>query len=374
MAVSSNNSSEVEYEAPLWHAVLELTNACNLRCPYCASRSGVRREVELTQQEWFELLEQLVELGAEGVTLMGGELFLYEGWLNVARRAREVGLGVGVITNGLLVDSRRLADLISLDLDILGVSLDGATREGYRAVRGVDGFDHAWRLIREVHDAGAIEVNGITTLCQLNLDQVDPLVELFEGRGINWQVQFASAGTAHFDRSLVVTPRQYGDICLKLGELMIEAGLSNWITTTDDFGYFPIDSRHHLLHAHWRGCQAGIAVLGIRSNGDLIGCASLGDAFVESNLREGPSLVERWRSPETFAALRRKSGDELVGGCGSCAMARVCRGGCTAMAVSSTGAMHENLLCLRRLESDCIVEELLEVNDGMRSTVGRGGS
>ena len=40
-----------EYDKPIRFAVLEFTNACNLRCPHCASTSGKRRENELTTAE-----------------------------------------------------------------------------------------------------------------------------------------------------------------------------------------------------------------------------------------------------------------------------------------------------------------------------------
>lgn len=355
-------TAEPEHGAPLVHAVLELTNACNLRCPHCASGSGLRREGELGREEWLGLLREIVALGAESVTLIGGELLLSPDWLSVARGARELGLGVGIITNGLLVDGPRLRDLASLGLDALGVSLDGASPEPYRAVRGVDGFERVWRTIRQARDLGAASVTAITTLCRTNLAEVEPLHELLEGQGVTWQVQFASSGSSRFDRSLFVSPEEHGEVCLKLGELMLAAGTSNWIATTDDFGYFPLDARHHLLHAHFGGCQAGRTVLGVRSNGDLLGCLSLGDAFVDENVR-GRSLRALWRAPGTFAALRRKTAATLTGGCSGCAAARPCRGGCTAMATSSTGSMYENRHCLRRLETDRLLAELADAFD-----------
>jgi len=345
------------FEQPLRYAVVELTNRCNLRCPYCASASGRVRDHELESSEWLPVLDDLRALGCEEVTLLGGEVFLAPQWLDVAQGVRERGMALAIITNGLLVDDARLADLAALEPAILGLSLDGASPAGYQAVRGVDGFARLWKLIQRIRDEGRIPFNVITTFSRLNLGEVEPLIELLEGEQIHWQVQFASTGSSRFDRRQFVTPEDYGRVCYRIGEIMLAARQDNWIATMDDYGYFPIDPRHRLLHMEWRGCQAGRSVIGIRANGDLLGCLSLGDAFVEANLRQRP-LRELWRDPDTFGPLRAKTAARLQGGCRDCPMAETCLGGCAAMAMSSTGSLHDNRHCLRRLETDGLLAEL----------------
>jgi radical SAM protein with 4Fe4S-binding SPASM domain len=116
----------------------------------------------------------------------------------------------------------------------------------------------------------------------------------------------------------------------------------------DDFGYFPIDPNLRFLHQTWHGCIAGVELIGIRSNGDVLGCLSLADPFVEGNLRQVP-LADIWQSERFFAAFRDK-GHYLTGECASCPYGQRCRAGCSAIAWSATGSFGCNPYCMRSLE------------------------
>ncbi len=346
------------FEGPLRTAVLELTRACNLACPHCASRGGKARQGELSTQEWVVVLEALVALGCEKVTLLGGEVFLRDDWLALSHAVIDRGLSLSIITNGLLVDEPLRHELLGLPLERVGISLDGADRAGYRAARGVDGFDRVLALVRHVRDAGKFPVTVITTFSQLNMHQLDAFLALLAPEKVTWQVQFASTSSPGLDRRLFLSTLQYELVCRRVAGVMLEAPRANWIATMDDMGYFPVDPLLRLLHLHWDGCPAGIGVVGVRSNGDVLGCLSLGDAFVEANVRERP-LEQIWRSPGSFVAFRGKRASMLRGACARCPKAAKCLAGCAAMAVSSTGSMYENRHCLRRIETDRIVDALV---------------
>ena len=64
-----------------------------------------------------------------------------------------------------------------------------------------------------------------------------------------------------------------------------------------------------------RGGKYGRHVIGIRANGDVLPCLSLGGQFVEDNLRRRP-LVDIWRDPNSFPRFRNKSASlgERAGG------------------------------------------------------------
>ncbi len=101
---------------------------------------------------------------------------------------------------------------------------------------------------------------------------------------------------------------------------------------------------------------AGRHVIGIRSNGDVLGCLSLGDEFVEANLRKIP-LAEIWNSNDYFKRFRQKE-NLLCGHCAKCAYGAVCKAGCSAMALSSSGSLGDNAYCIRRAEERRILDDL----------------
>ncbi len=339
---------------PLQYAVLEITNRCNLRCAHCASGSGLPRENELTTTEWKQVLAEFRALGGEEVTLIGGEVFLRPDWFEIAASARERGLRLIFISNGLLIMGDDIpGKLKELQPHLIGISMDGATPESYRRWRGVDGFAQVMRLLRRLQDDGHAHVNAITTFMKGNLEEFDRFADLFDGTGLTWQVQIANLGGPRFSQQAFITRDNYRWLAGRMRDVIMRRPTLH-LRPMDDFGYFPIDPALRFLHQTWRGCLAGTHLIGVRSNGDLLGCLSLGDEFVEANLRR-QSLTEIWQSDRAFASLRNKRA-ALTGACATCVFAAECRAGCTSIAHSATGAIGCNPYCIRALEIDDVLD------------------
>lgn len=341
------------FSAPLRHAVIEITNRCNLRCRHCASGSGLPRENELSLAEWRHFLNAFRRLGGEELTLLGGELFLRPDWFEIAAAARALDLRLILISNGLLIrDDDMLARLRELRPHLLGISLDGATPESYRHQRGVAGFDQVTALLRRLRDDGHPHVNAITTFTRDNLGEFDRFADLFDGTGITWQIQIANLGGPRLPAREFITRDDYRWLVGRIRDCVLHRPTLH-LRTMDDVGYFPLDPALRFLHQLWQGCIAGRRLVGVRSNGDVLGCLSLGDDFVEANLRRR-SLEDIWRDGGSFSRLRRKE-EALSGACAHCAFAAECRAGCTAMAYSITGGVGCNPYCIRALETDDIL-------------------
>ena len=336
-------------------AVIEITNRCNLRCPHCASTSGRARENELTPAEIQTLLHDIAELGGEEITLIGGEIFLRDDWFEICKTVGGLGMKLILISNGILIrGDEMLARLDELKPWVIGISVDGASRESYRRLRGVDGFDHCVSLLHRLVADGHEHVNAITTVMRSNVRQFDDFVRLFDNTGITWQVQIANIGGERFDRKLFITRDEFAWLVARMRDVFVDRSDTFQLRHMDDFGYFPLDPKLRFLHETWSGCIGGIELIGVRSNGDVLGCLSLGDDFVEANLRR-ERLEDIWRSDRYFQRFRRKE-DLLTGQCARCPYALQCRAGCTSIAYSATGAVGCNPYCIRALETEQIVK------------------
>ena len=164
-------------------------------------------------------------------------------------------------------------------------------------------------------------------------------------------------GGERFPEDLLMTREQYREFTAKVLAAHREYGKRLKVMPMDDFGYFPMSKAFYDFSVcrGWSGCQAGRSVIGIRANGDVLPCLSLGDRFISDNLRRRP-LVDIWRDPKSFPGFRDRT--ELTGKCAACPYACDCRAGCSAMAFSQTGTLTETTFCLRQLEQEAIVGSL----------------
>ena len=98
----------------------------------------------------------------------------------------------------------------------------------------------------------------------------------------------------------------------------------------------------------WVGCQAGLSVLGIQSNGNIKGCLTLPDNLIEGNIRT-ESLKTILSNPRAFRYNRVFRRDYLKGYCINCDVNKECKGGCygTSYALKS----YDNPYCLRSIEN-----------------------
>jgi len=341
--------------AYLWpeYVVWETTLACNMNCLHCGSRAGYARHDELNTDEAFALIDQLLELGSRRVILSGGETLLRTDWPQLAGRLLEGGAQVGIITNGLLLYRRGdvLDRLLHLQCEYgnvtVGISIDGL-KETHELIRGkVDGFRIALDAV-DLLLANGFPVVILTTVNRRNLPDLRRLRDevIFPRRPFAWQVQTTNKyGRMEEHPDWFLTAEEYMDLCEMLVETRRLRSESPRTDPADCIGYFS-EWEAGLRSTAWRGCQAGLRVLGIQSNGNIKGCLSLLDqCFVEGNIRHEP-LRDIWDRPGGFAYNREFSPEQLTGMCADCVHGRRCAAGCRAVAHSVTGALHQAPYCL----------------------------
>jgi len=109
---------------------VEVSARCAGGCRYCpVHRLADRRDVGLMESELFQRLLPAFS-AANLVYLQGwGEPLLHPGFWEMARLVGEAGARVGFTTGGAQLDAANRSALLESSVDILGVSLAGATPE-----------------------------------------------------------------------------------------------------------------------------------------------------------------------------------------------------------------------------------------------------
>ena len=73
------------------YVVWELTLRCDQPCAHCGSRAGKARPSEIGTGEALGVVDQLRDMGAREVVLIGGEAYLHEGSSRSWPRSRRRG-------------------------------------------------------------------------------------------------------------------------------------------------------------------------------------------------------------------------------------------------------------------------------------------
>jgi MoaA/NifB/PqqE/SkfB family radical SAM enzyme len=142
--------------------IIEVTNACNLRCAMCA-HSIITRTPTLMADDLFDRIVE--EIAAENpetrvwLSFYGEALLARDRLWRFIRQAKVVGLrDLTLNTNGTMLNNEKIGHLVHDGLDRLVFSIDGFTKETYERVRiGAshdDVYTHVSRVIERAQANG----------------------------------------------------------------------------------------------------------------------------------------------------------------------------------------------------------------------------
>ncbi|KKK83097.1 hypothetical protein LCGC14_2796780, partial [marine sediment metagenome] len=133
-------------------------NDCQLDCFYCNSKTPKSRKVKMTDKHLIELAHFFKDWKVKAVCIAGGgEPTLHEGLGDFMWELKKLDVPVALITNGLFHDSFQIRD-IAQTAQWVGVSVDAATPETYRQMKGHDRFKDVIRGISTLVEQHAREV------------------------------------------------------------------------------------------------------------------------------------------------------------------------------------------------------------------------
>lgn len=337
-------------EARPSYVVWELTLKCDLRCRHCGSRAGKARDNELTTEEALRLADELSAMGTREVTLIGGETYLHEGWLEVAERLHRHGIEVGILTGGRGMTAERARAAKRAGVTTISVSVDGL-RDVHDDVRAKKGsHDAAMAALQNVKDAG-LRLTANTQITRLALRQVEPMFEALMDAGIEaWQVSMTvPMGRAADAPELLLQPYQVLELQPMLARITDRARRRGvGVFPGNDIGYFGPYETKLRPEGHRTSCSAGKLGMGIEADGAIKGCPSLPSAdYVGGNVRDA-SLRDIWERAEPLRFTRGRDSSSLWGYCATCYYAEVCLGGCSWTAHVLFGKRGNNPYCHHR--------------------------
>jgi len=330
---------------------LNFTHACNLKCKLCGTAADQPLTDELTTQEMYQAIDNMVEAGVMHLSLGGGEPTVREDLIPVVKYATKYISSVGLVTNGYLLDEKFTSKLAQAGLRQVMVSLDGAKPETHDANRGEGSFEKAIQAIKNcLREDMATRISF--TISQTNFSELKDVLALALELDVALNVQeFRAGGRAEGRNELVLTREQRREMQRYLFQAQKKygagrVGFENRYIISEDENSKKICTDPSLsddFYDYCVGCFTGIYSFFLKANGEMMLCGHYAEGLL-GNLKK-KRLIEVWRNSEILQQLRDR--ENLKGRCGNCVNRYIC-GGCRRDAYRMTGdIMAEDPMCWR---------------------------
>ena len=313
-----------------------LTRRCNLECAHCYISAGPGQGAhgELDTAACRRIVDQLLAVNpAPMLILSGGEPLLREDLGAIAAYATLRGATVVVGTNGTLLTSERVTELLAAGVSGVAVSVD-SLRPAYhdRFRRGHDAFADTTAALVRLRER-RLDFIIQTTVTRGNAHEIPALLDWAAGQGAVAFNCYFLVPTGRAGRLASPDAEEVEPLLAMLaaaeqrhrGAMMVRAKcaphfMRHVYEAGDDSPVLDYQTR----------CPCGIQYCRITPEGTLTPCPYLpivaGDLAVQS-------FGDIWHGSPLFAELRRRA---LGGRCGRCEYRLVC-GGCRARAYAATG-------------------------------------
>jgi PqqA peptide cyclase len=318
--------------APPMAMLAELTHRCPLSCPYCSNPVELsRKDSELSTDAWIATFREAAALGVLHVHLSGGEPASRPDLVPLVAAARDAGLYTNLITSGIGLTERRVAELDAAGLDHVQLSIQGTDAAMADRVGGYrGGFARKMQVAAWVHATGLpLTVNAV--MHKQNLDRLEETIELAVTLGAR-RLEVATVqfhGWAALNRAALMPTRAQA---MRAREIVLAA--RERLRGTLVIDYVPAD--HHARYP--KACMGGWASTGLNvtPDGTVLPCHAAqtipGLAFERVGSRP---LKAIWETGPAFMAFRGT--DWMQEPCRSCERKTIDFGGCRCQAMALAG-------------------------------------
>lgn len=174
------------------HVQIELTKRCNWRCKFCYAECD--EDDGLDTATLFTLLDDLKRIGTIEINFTGGEPLLKRRCIEIFERAKSIGFGLSLNTNGSLINEKNYRQLSEL-FSRIEISLhSGIESEHDQIVQRTGAWKktvHAIKLLTEAN----VKVLMKCVLTQETLNSLNSLNLLSKSLGVELVVDYNITST-----------------------------------------------------------------------------------------------------------------------------------------------------------------------------------
>ncbi len=309
---------------PLRTLFWECTLRCNMSCRHCGSDCKVAPAVkDMPAEDFLRVIDSItphVDPHKTFIIFTGGEALLRDDLEQVGLELYRREYPWGVVTNGFLLDEKRLASLMANGMHSITVSIDGFEEQHNWIRRHPQSFEKATNAIRLLAQTKDILWDVVTCVNPRNYHHLREFKEYLVSLGVPaWRLfSIFPMGRAAGDPELQLTDEQFCGILDFIKEsrekdnriqvsYACEGFLGGYEQKVRDFFFF---------------CRSGVEVASIRCDGAISGCTSVRSHMDQGNIYSD-DFWEVWQN--RFQVMRDRSWARK-GQCKDCKVWRYCEG------------------------------------------------
>ena len=301
----------------------ECTLRCNLNCLHCGS--DCRKDDMPEDMPFVDFARVLDQIALEKepskivVITTGGEPLVRKDILECGREITRRGFIWGMVSNGMLLDTQKLQQLINAGLQTIAISLDGFESE-HNWMRGNgNSFCRAVNAIKALTNSD-ITWDVITCVNARNFSSLSKFKDFLLGIGVtHWRLfTVFPMGRAANNMDLQLTSEQFRLLMEFIKEERGKGDIRVSYSCEGYLGDYELNVRDYPFF-----CGAGINTASVRYDGAISGCLSIRSRFDQGNIYND-NFMDVWN--HRFGVFRNRKWMKQ-GTCSNCTMWNLCRGG-----------------------------------------------
>jgi len=298
---------------------LAVTYRCNNDCAHCYN-ARERNFPELSTEQWFQILDQLWELGVPHIVFTGGEATLRNDLPELIAHAEANGQITGLNTNARrLSDERYVQRLVDAGLDHVQITVESCNEQIHdQMMRAKGAFKQTIAGLKNALN-NKLYVMTNTTMLRTNMHTIPNTLDFLAEIGVPtiglnaliYSGHGLTVGTGLRESELQPILDIATQKTSERGQRLI------WYTPTQ---YCQFDPTANNLGV--KGCTAALYSMCIESNGNVLPCQSYYHPL-------GNMLTDSWDSIWNHKlSVQLRERQNLPAKCESCSLVAECGGGC----------------------------------------------
>ncbi len=295
-----------------------------MSCRHCGSDCKVAPSVpDMPAADFLKVIDSItphVDPHKVFIIFTGGEALLRDDLEQVGLELYRREYPWGVVTNGFLLDEKRLESLLASGMHSITISLDGFEQQHNWIRRHPQSFEHATKAIQLLVKQKDLLWDIVTCVNPQNYPHLNEFKEYLVSLGVPaWRLfSIFPMGRAANDPELQLSDKQFRGILDFIKECRENDSRLHVSYACEGFlGEYEQKVRDHFFY-----CRSGVEVASIRCDGGISGCTSVRSHMDQGNIYRD-DFWDVWQN--RFQVMRDRSWTKKDQ-CKDCKVWRYCEG------------------------------------------------